>query len=154
MRLTKDTDSNISNSFDDTRLAAQGYNVTAIHNIFCEAGWYTFLNGYHPPEDSYVQSTTIQFSSYLWIFQAVGALKNDPGRLKQLCESIDVPSSYSVGHNGTLVKTAICDAANGVALPEVNLLPVPFQDLRKSLDKHNGTVAGFVKALKAWKHGH
>ncbi|KAL8928621.1 MAG: hypothetical protein Q9172_000836 [Xanthocarpia lactea] len=130
--------------FDPTRLQAQGYNISAIHNIFCEAGWATFLNGggYNVIPSSYTRDTAINLSSYIWIFQAVGALKNNKGRLKQLCELIDVESSFNVGHNGTLVKISICDAADGIGLPSVPSLPVPFQDVRKSLQegKPNATA--------------
>ncbi|KAL8694193.1 MAG: hypothetical protein Q9224_003617, partial [Gallowayella concinna] len=65
---------------------------------------------------------TVEYSTWIWIYQAIGVVKNSPRRLQKLCELIDVAGSFNVGQNGTLVKTTICNAAKGVALPAV---PVP-----------------------------
>ncbi|KAI4232619.1 MAG: hypothetical protein LQ349_004892 [Xanthoria aureola] len=142
---------NLCVNFDPTPLISQGYNFTLIHNIFCEAGWATFLTGpaYTVPSNAYIQSLTTTFSSYIWIFQAVGALANDPRRLSQLCRLIDPPSSAAVGQNATLVKDTVCKAAAGEPLPRVLELPVPFEALRRS---RQGNGNGTVKAVSnmAW----
>ncbi|KAL8904773.1 MAG: hypothetical protein Q9171_006934 [Xanthocarpia ochracea] len=108
----------LCSEFDFSRLLASGYNVTTIQNVFCQAANRTGTI----PSLTEIQQLTVEYSSWIWIYQAVGALNNDLGLLKQLCESINVASAFSVGQNGTLVKTTICNVANGLGLPEV---PVP-----------------------------
>ncbi|KAL8956101.1 MAG: hypothetical protein Q9193_006276 [Seirophora villosa] len=104
--------------YDTSRLQASGYNVTALKSIFCQASsvFPTSL-----PDTQAVRALTVQYSSWIWIFQAVGALKGDQHRLKLLCRLIDVGGSFSVGHNGTLVKSQICNVGNGGELPAVPL---------------------------------
>ncbi|KAL8679397.1 MAG: hypothetical protein Q9224_007038, partial [Gallowayella concinna] len=129
--------------FDPTRLVSQGYNSSRIHNIFCEAADATARNEYNTLANDYVQVTGIHYSTYIWIFQAVGALKSDKSRLKQLCKSIDVGSSYEAGLEGGLVKNTICDAANGVPLPKVTSLPVPFAEYKRHIEgPSDGAAAG------------
>ncbi|KAL8920433.1 MAG: hypothetical protein Q9172_004480 [Xanthocarpia lactea] len=107
----------LCSEFDFSRLLASGYNVTTIENVFCQAASLATI-----PSLTEIQELTVEYSSWIWIYQAVGALNNDLDLLKQLCESINVASAFSVGQNGTLVKTTICNVANGLGLPEV---PVP-----------------------------
>ncbi|KAL8810676.1 MAG: hypothetical protein Q9200_002388 [Gallowayella weberi] len=129
--------------FNPTRLVGQGYNESRIHNIFCEATDATARNEYNVPSSDYIQVTATKYSSYIWIFQAVGALKNDRARLKQLCESIDVGSLFEAGQEGGLVKNTICDAANGIALPKVPSLPVPFAEFKRLIQgPYDGTPDG------------
>lgn len=109
---------NLCTDFDLSGLAAGGYNTTSLKSIFCEAA--SGLAPALPPPDE-VRALTIEYSSWIWIFQAVGALKNDNNRLKLLCHLIDVPSAFSVGQNGTLVKDQICNVGNGGELPTVPL---------------------------------
>ncbi|KAL8775044.1 MAG: hypothetical protein Q9209_000523 [Squamulea sp. 1 TL-2023] len=108
----------LCDKFDLSRLQASGYNITTIKNVFCQAASSTGTL----PSLAEVQRLTVEYSSWIWIFQAVGALGNDQVLLQQLCKSINVASSFSVGQNGTLVKNTICDVANGNPLPDV---PVP-----------------------------
>ena len=104
----------------DSRLAPEGYNVTAIRDVACQASG----NGASPlPSIDELQSLVVQYSSWIWIYQAVGALKGDPHRLNILCHLIDVASSFGVGQNGTLVSSQICNVGNGGELPAV---PLPF----------------------------
>ncbi|KAL8862622.1 MAG: hypothetical protein Q9178_001120 [Gyalolechia marmorata] len=107
----------LCSEFDFSRLLASGYNVTTIENVFCQAASLAAI-----PSLTEIQQLTVEYSSWIWIYQAVGALNNDLDLLKQLCESINVASAFGVGQNGTLVKTTICNVANGPGLPEV---PVP-----------------------------
>ncbi|KAL8689871.1 MAG: hypothetical protein Q9224_004540 [Gallowayella concinna] len=118
-----------SNGFDLTFLDAEGYNVTSIKNIFTLAAERTAYAGYggNVPPLTEIQALTVEYSTWIWIYQAVGVVKNSPRRLQKLCELIDVAGSFNVGQNGTLVKTTICNAAKGVALPEV---PVPKFNLK------------------------
>ncbi|KAL8779963.1 MAG: hypothetical protein Q9213_006688 [Squamulea squamosa] len=153
----QDADSCTFSGWDPTVFDKQGYNITALFNIFCEAaGASTNKNrdiyGGDAPSLEYIKNQTVTYSSYIWIYQAVGTLKGDQQRLKQLCELIDEAASFSVGQDGTLVKNSICNAANGVGLPPANELPVPFQDLRKYVESHNGTATGFGGALEKYKH--
>lgn len=138
-----------AHSFDPTRLHYQGYNITILHEIFCEAGWATFIGGNdsYVPDTPLIQALTTTFSTYIWIFQAVSAMNNDPYRLKQLCGLIILEPSFNVGLNATLVQDSICGAGEGKVLPKVLELPVPFEDLRKSR-LGNGTkgVETFVEA--------
>ncbi|KAL8712547.1 MAG: hypothetical protein Q9225_006916 [Loekoesia sp. 1 TL-2023] len=104
--------------FDLSRLETEGYNTTSINHIFCQAA----SNTAAPlPSIEEVTALVIQYSSWIWISQAVGALKGDAHRLKILCYLIDVPSAFSVGQNGTLVKDQICNVGNGGELPVVPL---------------------------------
>ncbi|KAI4260337.1 MAG: hypothetical protein L6R42_004092 [Xanthoria sp. 1 TBL-2021] len=140
---------NLCVNFDPTPIISEGYNFTLIHNIFCEAGWATFLKGrFDVPDTPTIQALTTTFSSYIWIFQAIGATGNDAHRLSQLCDLINPPSSAAVGHNATLVKNTICGVANGASLPKVLELPVPFEDLRRQRQGVNGTVKG--QSNTAW----
>ncbi|KAL8802648.1 MAG: hypothetical protein Q9182_003664 [Xanthomendoza sp. 2 TL-2023] len=123
--------------FDPSRLVGQGYNESRIHTIFCEATDATARNEYNVLSDDYIQVTAIKYSSYLWIFQAVGALKNNKNRLKQLCKFIDVGSSFEAGLEGGLVRNTICDAAKGIALPAVTSLPVPFAEFKRRIQGPN-----------------
>ncbi|KAL8715603.1 MAG: hypothetical protein Q9220_000939 [cf. Caloplaca sp. 1 TL-2023] len=113
----------LCSTFDPTRLHASGYNVSSIHRIFCQAAFVTAQRGGGSavPEFSEVQALTMEYSSYLWIFQALGTLKGDEGSLKGLCESIDEGSAFIMGLNGTLVKNTVCGAANGDSLPSVGV---------------------------------
>ncbi|KAI4139458.1 MAG: hypothetical protein L6R39_006277 [Caloplaca ligustica] len=106
--------------FDLSSLTAGGYNATSLKEIFCQAS-----SGLTPtlPSQSQIRALTIEYSSWIWIFQAVGALKNDKRRLRVLCSLIDVPAAFSVGQEGTLVKDQICDIGNGGELPSV---PLPY----------------------------
>ncbi|KAL8699469.1 MAG: hypothetical protein Q9201_005996 [Fulgogasparrea decipioides] len=105
--------------FDFTRLQASGYNVTAIRSIFCQASDVFFAKDL--PSLDEVRDLTVDYSSYIWIFQAVGALKNDKNRIQKLCDLIDVPSASAIGQNGDLVKKTICSVGNGGQLPTVPL---------------------------------
>ncbi|KAL8752648.1 MAG: hypothetical protein Q9184_005665 [Pyrenodesmia sp. 2 TL-2023] len=100
--------------FDVSRLITLGYNATILNKVICEAS-----SRLAPdlPRPEQVTAYTIQYSSWIWIYQAVGALKNDQNRLRLLCHLIDVPASFSVGQNGTLVKNQICNVGNGGDLP-------------------------------------
>ncbi|KAI4173715.1 MAG: hypothetical protein LQ346_008371 [Caloplaca aetnensis] len=100
--------------FDVSRLVTLGYNATILNQVFCEAN-----SRFAPdlPRPEQVTAYTIQYSSWIWIYQAVGALKDDQNRLRLLCHLIDVPASFSVGQNGTLVKDQICNVGNGAELP-------------------------------------
>ncbi|KAL8916195.1 MAG: hypothetical protein Q9208_008647 [Pyrenodesmia sp. 3 TL-2023] len=100
--------------FDVSRLVTLRYNATILNNVFCEASSRLAPN---LPLPEQVTAYTIQYSSWIWIYQAVGALKNDKNRLRLLCHLIDVPASFSVGQNGTLVKDQICNVGNGGELP-------------------------------------
>ncbi|KAL8777262.1 MAG: hypothetical protein Q9213_007933 [Squamulea squamosa] len=108
----------LCDEFDLSRLQASGYNITTIKTVFCQVASRTATIA----SLTEVQRLTVEYSSWIWIFQAVGALGNDQVLLQQLCKSINVASSFSVGQNGTLVKNTICDVANGNPLPDV---PVP-----------------------------
>ncbi|KAL8800403.1 MAG: hypothetical protein Q9182_005205 [Xanthomendoza sp. 2 TL-2023] len=112
-----------SNGFDVTFLGYEGYNTTSIKTIFRLAAERTAYAGYggNVPPLAEIQALTVEYSTWIWIYQAVGVVKNSHRRLQKLCELIDVAGSFNVGQNGTLVKTTICNAAKGVALPEVPL---------------------------------
>ncbi|KAL9597162.1 MAG: hypothetical protein Q9219_005328 [cf. Caloplaca sp. 3 TL-2023] len=105
-------------TIDLSRLQAQGYNVTSLRTIFSQAA--SAWREPFPPNEE-ITARVIKYSSWIWIFQAVGALKGDPHRLNLLCKLIDVPSAFSVGQNGTLVKEQICNVGSGGELPEVPL---------------------------------
>ncbi|KAI4233640.1 MAG: hypothetical protein LQ352_008231 [Teloschistes flavicans] len=105
--------------FEGGQLQAEGYNTTAIKNIICQAD-HVFSTD-NLPSIEQTRNLTIQYSSWIWIFQAIGDLQNDKNRLKKLCSLIDVPSAYAIGQNGTLVKNVICSVANGAPLPTVPL---------------------------------
>ncbi|KAI4265490.1 MAG: hypothetical protein L6R38_009389 [Xanthoria sp. 2 TBL-2021] len=100
--------------FDLTRLRASGYVTYRMQHVFCQAASVTASF----PSLTEVQRLTVEYSSYIWIYQAVGALNNDKVLIKQLCDSINVASAFGVGQNGTLVKTTICNYANGIELPK------------------------------------
>ncbi|KAL8873853.1 MAG: hypothetical protein Q9174_000733 [Haloplaca sp. 1 TL-2023] len=127
-------------NFDPTRLNAQGYNITLLHNIFCEAGAATQVGGGDPfvPNTPYIQNLTRFFSTYIWIFQAFGAMNNDPTRLQVLCELITPEFSFKSGLDFDLVKLRICDGAKGTGLPSVGGLALPFEDLKKERAGSNG----------------
>ncbi|KAL8942328.1 MAG: hypothetical protein Q9216_001710 [Gyalolechia sp. 2 TL-2023] len=111
----------LCNGLDLSRLQAEGYNVTALKEIFCYAAG---DQGEHPlPSIEKITANVINYSSWIWIFQAVGALKGDKHRLNLLCHLIDVGSAFSVGQNGTLVKDQICNVGKGGELPVV---PIPY----------------------------
>ncbi|KAL8838323.1 MAG: hypothetical protein Q9176_005134 [Flavoplaca citrina] len=120
-------------NFDQTRLSAQGYNTTILHNIFCEAGWATFLgtSTYDVPTSDYIKNLVTKFSTNIWIFQAFGAMNNDPYRLGKLCELLTPEFSFKVGLDFDLVKKSVCEGGEGKALPDVLEFAVPFEDLRK-----------------------
>ncbi|KAL9577746.1 MAG: hypothetical protein Q9212_006167 [Teloschistes hypoglaucus] len=103
--------------FKGERLQASGYNTTLIKNIICQADKVFSPNDL--PSIEQVRQNTIQYSSWIWIFQAIGALQNDKNKLLELCLSINVANSYLIGHNGNLVKDVICRVANGAPLPTV-----------------------------------
>ncbi|KAL8668164.1 MAG: hypothetical protein Q9202_000142 [Teloschistes flavicans] len=105
--------------FEGGQLQAEGYNTTAIKNIICQADH--VFSPDNLPSIEQTRNLTIQYSSWIWIFQAIGDLQNDKNRLKKLCSLIDVPSAYAIGQNGTLVKNVICSVANGAPLPTVPL---------------------------------
>ncbi|KAL8695214.1 MAG: hypothetical protein Q9218_000252 [Villophora microphyllina] len=105
--------------WDGGRFLAAGYNTTSIHDILCQAN--NVFAAADLPSIEQVRNLTIQYSSWIWIFQAVGAMQNDRGKLKELCRMIDVPSAFAIGQNGTLVKNTICSVAHGAALPTVPL---------------------------------
>lgn len=111
----------LCNETDLSRLREEGYNTTALKEIFCD----TASNPANRPLPSIagITSNVINYSSWIWIFQAVGALKGDKHRLNLLCHLIDVESAFSVGQNGTLVKNQICNVGNGGELPVV---PIPY----------------------------
>ncbi|KAI4092341.1 MAG: hypothetical protein LQ339_007938 [Xanthoria mediterranea] len=102
--------------FDFTRLRASGYVISRMQQVFCQAASVTDS----VPSLTEVQRLTLEYSSYIWIYQAVGALNGDKARVKRLCASINVANAFAVGQDGTLVKTAICNYANGIELPKPN----------------------------------
>ncbi|KAL8940114.1 MAG: hypothetical protein Q9211_002420 [Gyalolechia sp. 1 TL-2023] len=111
----------LCSGLDLSRLQAEGYNVTALKEIFCYAA---SDQGEHPlPSIEKITANVIAYSSWIWISQAVGALKGDKHRLNLLCHLIDVGSAFSVGLNGTLAKDQICNVGNGGELPVV---PIPY----------------------------
>ncbi|KAL8833288.1 MAG: hypothetical protein Q9170_004347 [Blastenia crenularia] len=104
----------LCSNFNTSRLQAEGYNVTTLHDVFCQAS-NTQNHGITLDE---IRQFTQLYSSYIWIFQAVGALKGDAHRLNILCHLIDIPGADSVGQFGGLVKENICDLArDGGSLP-------------------------------------
>ncbi|KAL8848709.1 MAG: hypothetical protein Q9221_006253 [Calogaya cf. arnoldii] len=105
---------NLCGPFNLTRLRELGYVTYRMQHVFCEAA--SVVASF--PSLTEVKRLTMEYSSYVWIYQAVGALNHDKVLIKQLCDSINVASSFEAGHNGTLVKTAICDYANGIELPK------------------------------------
>ncbi|KAL8634898.1 MAG: hypothetical protein Q9226_009417 [Calogaya cf. arnoldii] len=105
---------NVCGKFNLTRLRESGYVTYRMQHVFCEAA--SVVASF--PSLTEVKRLTMEYSSYIWIYQAVGALNHDRVLIKQLCDSINVASSFDAGHNGTLVKTAICDYANGIELPK------------------------------------
>ncbi|KAL9019888.1 MAG: hypothetical protein Q9185_002830 [Variospora sp. 1 TL-2023] len=118
-QTTPDAIKSLCTDFDLSRLRASGYNTTSLTSIFCEAS-----NVAPPlPTTEQLRALTQQYSSYIWIFQAAGALKGDPNRLKLLCYLIDIGGSFNIGQNGTLVKEQICNLGNGGELPVVVPLP-------------------------------
>ncbi|KAL8732214.1 MAG: hypothetical protein Q9166_002962 [cf. Caloplaca sp. 2 TL-2023] len=122
---------NLCEKFDISRLHSLGYNITSMKHIWCQAFTDTYWRGGGIPDirkGDEIQALTTDYSSWIWIYQAIGALDNDQGRLKQLCESINVTSSFNIGQNGTLVKTTICNAAAGIAVPSVGSIGLPFFD--------------------------
>ncbi|KAL8755459.1 MAG: hypothetical protein Q9199_003643 [Rusavskia elegans] len=104
----------LCDEFDLIRLRDSGYVTYRMQHVFCQAASVTSSF----PSLSEVQRLTVEYSSYIWIYQAVGALNNDRVLIKQLCDSINVASAFGVGQNGTLVKTTICNYANGIELPK------------------------------------
>lgn len=122
--ISDELESYCSNGFDITNLRGLNYDISSIKGIICQAAYRTALAGYggNVPPLTEVQALTVEYSTWIWIHQAVGVVKNSQRRLRKLCDLIDVAGSFGVGQNGTLVKTTICNAADGVALPEV---PVP-----------------------------
>ncbi|KAL8846872.1 MAG: hypothetical protein Q9221_008071 [Calogaya cf. arnoldii] len=124
--------------FDPTLLAYQGYNFPLMHKIFCNAAWALYICGDNTDEclssRLTVQTLTMTYASYLWSFQAVGALTNtfnNTGALKALCENIDTIDALQVGLDGVLVQNTLCNVAKGGSLPKPLELPVPFEDVRK-----------------------
>ncbi|KAL8649487.1 MAG: hypothetical protein Q9226_005560 [Calogaya cf. arnoldii] len=124
--------------FDPTLLAYQGYNIPLMHKIFCEAAWALYICGNNTDDclssRDAIQTLTVTFASYIWIFQAVGALSNtanNTASVNQLCNNIDTIDALQVGLDGVLVKNTLCKVANGGSLPVVLELPVPFEDVRK-----------------------
>lgn len=103
--------------FEGGRLAAEGYNTTSIKNIICQADKVFSPNDM--PSIEQIRQNTIQYSSWIWIYQAIGALQNDKNKLLELCLSINVGNSYLIGQNGKLAKSVICSVANGAPLPTV-----------------------------------
>ncbi|KAI4267048.1 MAG: hypothetical protein LQ337_008545 [Flavoplaca oasis] len=94
----------LANNFPLVRLRASGYDTTRMHHVFSQA--------------ANVTASFPSLTEYIWIYQAVGALNKDKVLIQQLCDSINVAASFGIGHNGTLVKTTICDYANGIELPK------------------------------------
>ncbi|KAL9580583.1 MAG: hypothetical protein Q9203_006241 [Teloschistes exilis] len=103
--------------FEGGRLAAEGYNTTSIKNIICQADKVFSPNDL--PSIEQIRQNTIQYSSWIWIYQAIGALQNDKNKLLELCLSINVGNSNLIGQNGNLVKSVICSVANGAPQPTV-----------------------------------
>ncbi|KAI4109982.1 MAG: hypothetical protein L6R37_000332 [Teloschistes peruensis] len=108
---------NLSSELLGGRLAAEGYNTTSIKNIICQADKVFSPNDM--PSIEQIRQNTIQYSSWIWIYQAIGALQNDKNKLLELCLSINVGNSYLIGQNGKLAKSVICSVANGAPLPTV-----------------------------------
>ncbi|KAL8894313.1 MAG: hypothetical protein Q9192_004421 [Flavoplaca navasiana] len=104
----------LTNNFPLVRLRASGYDTIRMKSVFSQAASVTASL----PSLTEVQRLTVEYSSYIWIYQAVGALDKDKVLIQQLCDSINVAASFAIGHNGTLVKTTICDYANGIDLPK------------------------------------
>ncbi|KAL9639837.1 MAG: hypothetical protein Q9204_000943 [Flavoplaca sp. TL-2023a] len=104
----------LANNFPLVRLRASGYDTTRMNSVFSQAASVTASL----PSLTEVQRLTVEYSSYIWIYQAVGALNKDKVLIQQLCDSINVAASFAIGHNGTLVKTTICAYANGIELPK------------------------------------
>ncbi|KAI4229156.1 MAG: hypothetical protein L6R36_001113 [Xanthoria steineri] len=100
--------------FHFTRLRASGYVISRMQQVFCQAASVSAS----VPSLTEVQRLTSEYSSYIWIYQAVGALNGDKALIKKLCASINVASAFGVGQDGTLVKTAICNYAKGIELPK------------------------------------
>ncbi|KAL8672312.1 MAG: hypothetical protein Q9168_003228 [Polycauliona sp. 1 TL-2023] len=131
---------NLCNHFDPTNLGAAGYNVTLLHDIFCEAlSVYipvSSLGGNATPNPAEIKAQTVKFSTYIWIFQAFGVVNNDPYLLGPLCSLLSPRDAAMTGLDFNLVKKSICDGGKGIPLPKVVDLPLPFSELPKS----NGTV--------------
>ncbi|KAI4209184.1 MAG: hypothetical protein LQ351_007859 [Letrouitia transgressa] len=123
----------LCSNFSLARLALQGYNTTSLSRTFCSAAS-SFGGSSTPtfPALDLINQLTIQYSTQIWITQAVGALScnsdKKPATLCQkmklatLCHLLDVTGANAVGLDGTAVKNQICAAAEG---HPVNVLPVP-----------------------------
>ena len=117
-------------NFSLTRLAEEGYNATSLHTIFCSAAdaYQTSL-----PSESLIQNLVAEYSTQIWVTQAIGAMGNDIKKIKVLCKLFDVDGANSVGQNGTFAKNEICAAANGTPVP---LEPVPVFPNPVTLSEH------------------
>ncbi|KAL9608961.1 MAG: hypothetical protein Q9167_006228 [Letrouitia subvulpina] len=147
----------LCSNFSLARPALQGYNTTSLSRTFCSAAS-SFGNGGSSSSNSsiptfpalaLINQLTVQYSTQIWITQAVGALscngtgtgahgnetkKKNPNqntklatecqhkKLATLCRIFDVAGADAVGLDGTDVKNQICAAAEG---RPVDVLPVP-----------------------------
>ncbi|KAI4164143.1 MAG: hypothetical protein LQ342_002107 [Letrouitia transgressa] len=138
----------LCSNFSLARLALEGYNTTSLSRTFCSAAS-SFGSGSSSsstptfPALDLINQLTIQYSTQIWITQAVGALscnstkghgneKRPNGqkaatlcqnkKLATLCHMLDVAGADAVGLDGTAVKNQICAAAEG---HPVDVLPVP-----------------------------
>ncbi|KAL8997704.1 MAG: hypothetical protein Q9169_003111 [Polycauliona sp. 2 TL-2023] len=142
----------LCNNFDPTLLGASGYNVTLFYSITCEAlavfkdapNW----QSENTPSRADVKALTAKFSTYIWIFQAFGAMDNDPARLSQLCNLL-TPVADQVGLDFNLVQRLLCVGGVGTPLPKVVDLPLPFSDLRQG----NATVVKRVSSGETVRRG-
>ncbi|KAL8868938.1 MAG: hypothetical protein Q9198_008016 [Flavoplaca austrocitrina] len=63
----------LANNFPLVRLRASGYDTTRMKSVFSQAASVTASL----PSLTEVQRLTVEYSSYIWIYQAVGALNKD-----------------------------------------------------------------------------